>query len=149
MNGKPKPLKNYLQNCTEFATILANMQQNSSILELVQGLLPPPLNEHCIGLVAKNDQLILFTSSSAWASRMRFFSPELITKLKNNNIYISKVSVKVMMDILERKNSPRHGGAQPLSTRSANLIQRVADHTADPDLQAALRRLSSHRKNRE
>jgi hypothetical protein len=149
MNGKPKPLKNYLQNCTEFATILANMQQNSSILELVQGLLPPPLNEHCVGLVAKNDQLILFASSSAWASRMRFLSPELITKLKNNNIYINKISVKVMVDLLERKSHPKHGGAQPLSTKSADLVQRVADHTPDPDLQAALRRLSSHRKNRE
>ncbi len=123
------------------------MQQNSSLLELVQGLLPPPLNEHCIGLVAKNDHLILFTGSSAWASRIRYFSRELIIKLRNNNLDINKISVKVLMDDLERKSHNKKGGAQPLSTKNANLIQQVADHTRDPDLQAALKRLSSHRKS--
>ncbi len=149
MTGKLKPLKNYLQNCTEFATIQANMQQNSSLLKLVQGLLPPPLNDHCIGLVAKNDHITLYTGSSAWASRMRFFSPELITNLRKNNIDINKISVRIMMDERERTVSHKERGAQLLSTKNADLIQRVADHTPDPELRAALRRLSSHRKNRE
>jgi hypothetical protein len=149
MNSKLKPLKNYLQNNVEFATIRAQMQQNHSSLEQVQGLLPAPLNDHCIGLVVKNDQLILYADSSAWASRLRYFSSELSARLRKNNSDINKISVKVMMDNREAKTIPKDRGAQPLSAENADFIQRVADHTPDPDLQAALRRLSSHRKNRE
>lgn len=149
MNGKLSPLKNYLQNCTEFATILAKMQLNSSFLKQVQGLLPPPLNDHCIGLVAKNDQLILFTDSSAWASRLRYYSRELIIKLKQNNRNINKISVKVMMHDWEKNSIRTEVGARPLSTENADFIRRVAEHTPDPGLQAALRRLSSHRKKQK
>lgn len=149
MNGKLIPLKNYLQNCAEFATILAKMQLNSSSLRQVQGLLPPPLNDHCTGLVVRNDQLILFTDSSAWASRLRYYSRELIIKLKQNDLNINKISVKVMMHDWQKDSIRTDVGARLLSTENADFIMRVAEHTSDPDLQAALRRLSSHRKNQK
>lgn len=149
MNGKFKPLKTYLQIDTEFATIRAQMQQNQASLEQVRGLLPGPLKDHCMGLVVKPDQLILYTDSSAWASRLRYFSRELITRLRHKHIDINKISVKVMMDNRECKVTSKVREANLLSTENADFLQRVADHTPDPDLQAALRRLSLHHKNQK
>ncbi len=147
MNGKFKPLNNYLKIHTEFATIRAHMQQNQASLELVKSLLPSPLNDHCIALVLKQDQLILYTDSSAWASRLRYFSRELVTRLKNKHKEINKVSVKIMVDNKKIMAKSKTRAARLLSTENANLLSRVADHTSDPELQAALRRLSSHHKN--
>ncbi len=149
MNGKFKPLKNYLQIHTEFATIQARMQQNQASLQLVKELLPAPLNDHCLSLVMKPRQLILYTDSSAWASRLRYFSRELVARLRNKQIDINKISVKVMVDNRRVVAKRRIRKARLLTTENANLLSRVADHTPDPDLQAALRRLSSHHKSRK
>ncbi|MCP4128016.1 MAG: DUF721 domain-containing protein [Gammaproteobacteria bacterium] len=149
MNGKFKPLKNYLQIHGEFATIQARMQQNQASLRLVKELLPAPLNDHCLSLVTKPRQFVLYTDSSAWASRLRYFSRELVTRLRNKQIDINKISVKVMVDNRRTVAKLRVREARLLSTKNADLLSRVADHTPDPDLQAAFRRLSSHHKNRK
>jgi len=148
MNGKFKPLNNYLQIHTKFATIRAHMQQNQDSLQLVKSLLPEPLNHHCLSLVLKQNHLILYTDSSAWASRLRYFSRELVTRLKNKHKDINKVSIKIMVDNKKVVTKSRIREARLLSTENANLLTRVADHTSDPELQAALRRLSSHHKRR-
>ncbi len=149
MTGKLKPLKSYLQTESKFATIRAQMQQNQASLGQVKKLLPTQLSDHCLGLVAKPNQLILYADSSAWASRLRYFSSELITKLRHNNLGINKISVKVVLDNRGGKTGSKERTAQFLSTENADFLQRVADHTQDPDLQAALRRLSLHRKNQK
>ena len=149
MNGKFKSLKNYLQINSEFATIRSQMQQNQASLQLVKSLLPAPLNDHCLSLVLKQNHLILYTDSSAWASRLRYFSRELVTRLRNKQIDINKISVKVMANSQKVKAKYRVREARLLSTENADLLSRVADHTSDPDLQAALKRLSSHYKSRK
>ena len=149
MSGKFKSLKNYLQINGQFATIQAKMQQNQASLQLVKSLLPTPLNDHCISLVTKQNHLILYTDSSAWASRLRYFSRELVIRLRNKQIDINKISVKIMMENQKVRTKHRGREARLLSTENADLLSRVADHTPDPDLQAALRRLSSHRKRRK
>ncbi len=149
MSGKFKPLKNYLQIHTEFATIRAQMQQNHAALEQVKALLPSPLNDHCLSLVLKQNQMVLYTDSSAWASRLRYFSRELVTRLKNKQIHINKISVKIMVDNRRIKARHRVREARLLTSENADLLSRVADHTPDPELQAALRRLSSHQKKPE
>jgi hypothetical protein len=148
MNGKFKPLKNYLQIHTKFATIRSQMQQNQASLRLVKGLLPAPLNEHCQSLVLKHNHLILYTDSPAWASKLRYFSRELIARLRNKHIDINKVSIKIMVDNREVKARRKVREARLLSSENANLLSRVADHTTDPELREALRRLSSHHKER-
>ncbi|MCP3670007.1 MAG: DUF721 domain-containing protein [Gammaproteobacteria bacterium] len=125
------------------------MQQNQASLQLVKELLPSPLNDHCLSLVTKPRQLILYTDSPAWASKLRYFSRELITLLRNKQIDINKISVKIIMDNRRIVAKHRVREARLLSTENANLLSRVADHTPDPGLQAALRRLSSHHKNRK
>jgi len=149
MNGKFKSLKNYLQINRQFATIQAKMQQNQAALQLVRSLLPTPLNDHCISLVSKQNHLILYTDSPAWASRLRYFSRELVIQLRNKQIDINKISIRISIE--NRKNNKKHKGreARLISTENADLLSRVADHTPDPNLQAALRRLSSHHKKRK
>ncbi len=149
MNRKFKLLKNYLQTDSKFATIQAQMQQNQASLQMVKRLLPAPLCDHCLSVVIKSRQLILYADSSAWASRLRYFSRELASRLSNKHLDINKISVKIMVDNRKVAAKRKVREARLLSTENADLLSRVADHTPDPDLQAALRRLSSHHKNRK
>ncbi len=149
MNKKFQPLNNYLQNSVKFATIRAKLQQNQGLLQQIQRLLPAQLNEHCVGLVEKPSQLILYADSSAWASRLRYFTRELQTKLNNKQLYFNKISVKIAIDNRRviKKSSGRK--ARLLSARNSDQLQKVADHTHDQDLRAALMRLSLHNQDRK
>ncbi len=144
MSKKFQPLNNYLQNSVEFATIRAKLQQNQGLLQHIRQMLPTPLNEHCIGLVVKPDRLILFADSSAWASRLRYFTRELQAKLGKKQMNFNKIDIKITIDNRRTKTIHRGRRAKILSTKNSDHLQKVADHTSDPDLRAALMRLSTH-----
>jgi hypothetical protein len=147
MSKKFQPLKNYLQNSVEFATIQAKLQQNQALLRLILEQLPTPLAGHCVGLAIKPEQLILFADSSAWASRLRYFTRELENNLRKNDLFFKKITIKVAID--NRKPAPKSKkrGSRLLSAENSDQLQRIARHMPDPELQAALMRLSSHKQN--
>jgi hypothetical protein len=144
MRKKFQPLNNYLQNSVEFATIRAKLQQNRGLLEEIQQLLPAPLNEHCVGIAAKQDHLILYSDSSAWASRLRYITRDLLAKLSKNNISFNKITVKITID--NRKKATKRSGRRSrlISATNSEQLQKIANSTPDPELRAALMRLSSH-----
>lgn len=149
MSKKFQPLNNYLQNSVEFATIRTKLQQNKGLLEEIQQLLPAPLNEHCVGLTVKTDHLILYTDSSAWASRLRYLTRDLMAKLSKIQLNFNKITVKITID--NRRKANKHSGRKSrlLSATNSDQLQKIANSTADPELRAALMRLSSHNQNRK
>jgi len=144
MRKKFQPLNKHLQNSIEFATIRAKLQQNKGLLEQIQQLLPAPLNEHCIGLAAKPDRLVLYADSSAWASRLRYATRDLLAKLGKKQIHFSNITVKISID--NRRKAPKQGRRKSklLSKTNSDQLQKIANGTSDPELRAALMRLSSH-----
>ncbi len=149
MSRKFQPLNNYLQNSVEFATIRAKLQQNQGLLQYIQGVLPTPLNGHCVGLSVKPNQLILYADSSAWASRLRYFTGELASKLNNKHLYFNKIYVKVAIDNRQTSTKSSRRKTKLMSQQNSEQLQKIAQHTSDQDLRAALIRLSSHRQGRD
>ncbi|MCG8426349.1 MAG: DciA family protein, partial [Chromatiales bacterium] len=90
--------------------------------------------------------LILYTVSSAWASRLRFISRQLTGQLKGKGIQIENISVRVQLQHQPQKRPARR--IRNLGRENATLIEQLADHIEDDKLSAALRRLSRH-KNRQ
>lgn len=147
MSTKFRPLNNYIKSSQEFATIRAKLQQNQGLLQQILNILPTPMNEHCVGLAVKPDQLILYADSSAWASRLRYFSRDLTEKLNKRKLHFNRIQIKVAVESREKAKKPRQRGTKLLSTRNSEHLHKVASHTSDPDLRAALMRLSSHRRS--
>jgi hypothetical protein len=146
MSKKFLPLKNHLQNSVEFATIRAKLQQNRAILQHIQQILPTPLDEHCVGLAIRPDQLVLYADSSAWASRLRYFARELEYKLEKKDLFFKKITIKVAIENRRTIKKSKNMRAKLLSAKNSDQLQKVAENTSDLDLRAALMRLSSHKQ---
>ena len=96
--------------------------------------------------VARYDagQLVLLSRTAAFATRLRDLERGLVVALKRHSCFrqLKNIQLKVKPDKLvvefERKQ------LQPLSKKSAVLVQNVADNTDDIVLKAALERLAKH-----
>jgi hypothetical protein len=147
MSKKFRPANNYLKSSQEFATIQAKLQQNQDLLQQIQTMLPSPLNEHCIGVVAKPDLLVLYADSSGWASRLRYFSRDLSEKLRKKRLNFNKIQIKIAIDNRHQARKPKQRRTKLLSAKDSDHLMKVANHTSDPGLRAALMRLSSHKRS--
>lgn len=110
--------------------------------QAVLQLLPADLAAHCKVMNLKNEILILATSSSAWAARLRFAMPELIKQLGcQHALNLRTVQVRVEPDEVEIQKVKHH---QPtLSMASGTLLAQTAQSVNHPALQEALYRLAA------
>ena len=142
MRKRPRPLNDYLQTDRAFLALLARAQRQSVLLQQIRDLLPPPLDRHCLAAVQDNHRLVLYVDSSAWASRLRFFSRDLAVNLKQRKVTAQEIVVRVLIE--SRRQPAEQPPAPQLSHHNALLLQQVADTISDPELQAALIKLSGH-----
>ena len=143
MNRIPRLLDDFLHTDPAIRQLLSRSAQQNSLLHYVQKLLPKPLGEHCLAAVHKEDSLVLFADSSAWASRLRFVSRNLIRELqRRDQAGIERISVRIFIPDRARKPKPR--SKTLLSKENAQLLQQTAESIGDPALSAALIRLSRH-----
>ena len=142
----PKAIGSFLHKQSTFEQLAAKSREFDDLLQQVRTLLPAPLGEHCSAAIKRDKTLILYTVSSAWASRLRFISRQLTGQLKGKGMQIEKISVRVQLQRQPQKRPPRR--IRNLSGENATLIEQLADHIEDDKLSAALRRLSRH-KNRQ
>ncbi|WJW74945.1 DUF721 domain-containing protein [Thiohalobacter sp. IOR34] len=105
--------------------------------------LPPDLARHCRVGNLRDNVLILYVDSSAWAARLRFHSPQLLRQLRQEGpVKPRDIQVRVMPPAAPR---PRTKAAGPrLSSDSARLLEQTAHALGDEKLAQALRRLARH-----
>jgi hypothetical protein len=123
------------------------LQQARRLQRLDQQLrarLPSPLKHHCQAANDPQQTLIVLVDSPAWASRLRFHAPELLSQLRNHRgqrFHELKIRVR-RPDYTDDRRPPR----PPLriSEQSAAAILGTAAGIRDPALRAALRRLARH-----
>lgn len=137
---KPRPATNFLHSAPALRVLKKTLQEQERLLSLVRSLLPPPLDCHCLYVQHRENSLLIYTESSAWASRLRYFSNNLRNQLQEKGIHFGKINVRVLIDNQHKTVTRRH--ATPLSSRNASLIRDVAEDIQDADLSAALKRLS-------
>lgn len=145
MKRRLSPINDYLGKGSVIQKLLSKSHEQQVLLGQVRSLLPAPLNEHCVAAVLKGRRLLIYTDASIWASRLRFSSRDLVTKLAESGINLEKITVRVSLG----KASPKHAKSHParqLSTANADMISQTADAISDPALQAALKRLGKHHR---
>lgn len=88
-------------------------------------------------------KLIVAAINSAWASKLRFYTPTLKRSLSAEPQFsqLQSIIIKVAFSNISIKNTKNN----PIySQTSAKVIESNAQHIADEDLKASLMRLSRH-----
>jgi hypothetical protein len=144
MSRFPHTIADYFRQQPTIRELLSESMRQQRLKADIQALLPEPLKAHCTAALQKESQLIIYTDSSAWASRFRYFSRELRQKLLDSGLKIDKVTIRVTIE--SRPAKRKRERIRRLSPENASLISQVADGIEDPSLKAALRRLVHHQE---
>jgi len=104
--------------------------------------LDPVSAEHCSVANLREQTLILQTTSPAWASRLRFHIPELLSMFKSSSISVQEIQIKIVPETQKHTTSEQHSEPQFISGETATLLESVADDISNNELKSSLRRLS-------
>ena len=140
MRRYPRPISAFISSSAQPTGLLEQLDHQRKLLRLVRTLLPTTLDPHCLAVLLKDKKLLLYTDSSAWASRLRFHSRELIQALASRGVSVTKINVRVLIRVERRGPKPR--SMRRLSGENAALLRQTAEDLSDPDLSAALARLA-------
>jgi hypothetical protein len=111
---------------------------------LVQTLLDDDLKIHCQVGNIRDGVLILYTDSTAWASRLRYQSPALLKQMQQHKGLASLQQIEIRVQPREEKVSIYRKAE--LSNEASSCLQACADGMTDNGLKQALERLASHHK---
>ena len=118
----------------------------ATLNKLLQSHLPTALSGHIRLAAIRDEVMVLQADSSAWASQLRFRTPEILARVAELPNFPKIVSIRV-----RTRNDHSPATASPRSERkpsgqAKNQLLRQAEVTDDPELRRALRRLAANPK---
>jgi len=142
MPRKPRPINQWLQAQSSLKTLQLQIELQQELLLQVHASLPAKLAKHCSSAQVQGSALILFTDTPVWASKLRFLSPQLLSKLRASHPGIASVSVKLAV---VQRQSPVPKKVRRLVRRSnvaADIVDNSKAGISSPALRSALGRLA-------
>jgi hypothetical protein len=121
--------------------------RQDGLLGEVRAQLPIPERPHCVQASRHGDQLTLTLDSAAWATRLRYRIPDLLTALGPSGVTAIRVRIQPpgqgspgrFYSGLGQGRAPR--GIRLSATVVSHLLA-AADEIADPGIAEVLRRLA-------
>jgi hypothetical protein len=132
----------FLRGNEKIAGFLAAIERNAKLLDDIKGVLPPPLDKHCLHAVLEGSVLTLLTDSPVWSSRLRFFAPELERGLPRHYGAITGCRIRVQPPASSPPPAPESRTRPRLSPQAAIHLMEAAAGTDDQEIASALRRLA-------
>lgn len=129
----------FLQHSGPLAPLLAEISRAEALLRAVNRCLPPPLDTHCLHATLHEGALTLVTESPVWASRLRFFAPEISRALSADYGRISGCRVRVRPQVVAAEH---RDGRPTLSQATVDHLLQAAAGAQDEAIAEALRRLA-------
>jgi hypothetical protein len=142
---KPSPITDLLQHTGPLVEgVLQRGQFLHRLNRLVGSLLDHDARLHCQVGNVRDGVLILYVDSTAWASRLHYQSPALLTQLQQRKglAALRQIEVKVLPGQEKEVKYQR----VKLSHEAASCLRACADSIADNDLREALQHLAAHHK---
>ena len=133
----------HLHGSDPLSEIINQIARLQHLSQTLRGALPAPLEQHCQVANVRGQSLLLHADTAAWATRLRYMAPTLVTALQNQGYPgIQHITVKVR---------PRYNAPEPavtprkrnMSQSSARILRDTADSLSDPAIKRALKRLAS------
>lgn len=141
-------VKKLIKRNSTLTSLAQSITEHQQLLNFIQSLLPKSMAPHCLAAVRNGTSLTLFVDSSAWSSRVRYLTAELLRSLNNHTPKITHIKIRIIPLVGKLKaNMPKRHPTAP-SLEEAKQIENTADFIEDPALSAALRRLAQHVKKR-
>jgi hypothetical protein len=125
--------------------MLAALCQRASELRVFQdklkAKLSPPLCDHFILANIDDNTLTIHTDSSAWAARLRFKTPDILSHIQELCGANSPLTIRIKVAPPAHQNKTALRTIK-LSNKNAQLIQDAANSITDPVLRGALLKLA-------
>lgn len=138
-------LHQILKYDTTLTTLFNQVHLNEKLAVQIRELLPNEFAPHLANILIQEDRLVLWTTSPAWSSRLRFLLPKISQKFP----YIKHIRVAVLPPTNDELNitSQLPPITRTLSLENSSQLLELATQVATPSLQAVLRKLAAHSKN--
>lgn len=135
----------------EFGYLIEHCKRLERMSRMLLDRLPPAFQPHCRVAAIVRQTLILHADSPAWASKLRYYCPQLPAELcqladfsQLNDLRIKVVPPELLQ--ASRQTSPAIRRSLPPS--AARLLREVAATTPSAPLKAALLRLATREKTK-
>ncbi len=116
-----------------------HIEQLGKLQTKLDDYLEPPLNEHVIIADYRQKTLVFHADSAAWATKLRYRTPEILKLFKNDLPGIRTIRIK-NPPVETREQTTRH--AARASSDTVDTIRQVAGRIDDPPLRSALLRIA-------
>lgn len=137
---RPRTSKS-IGECSPVAALAQRARALDALDRQLRQPLPEPLRRHVQLADISADRLVFLASSSAWASKLRFFQTAILANARQvSGLPTAKFTVKVAP---LPPVPPEQIRRKPLSKIAADHLKTAARSIADPELQAVYLRLAS------
>ena len=116
-----------------------HIEQLGKLQTKLHDYLEPPLNEHVIIADYRQKTLVFHADSAAWATKLRYRTPEILGLFKDDLPGIRTIRIK-NPPVEKRAQTARR--AATASSDTVDTIREVADRIEDPPLRFVLLKIA-------
>ena len=147
--NKPLPFHSLLErNNSE----LNNLCQHSVFLVNLENklltFLKSPLNNHCKVANYSNETIILLSDSPAWAAKLRYCTPAILSYLQTECQLSSLKTIRIKVNPPASSKHSTQVRRLILSPTSAEFISQVANNMTDEKLRYSLLKIAQQQKKK-
>lgn len=124
--------------------LTAQAQRLATLDRLATEILPPGLRQHARLAAIRDGCLVFHADSAAWATQLRYRTPEILARLPQQPEFDGVRSIRVRPRAQAQTPQPAPSRLQALSPAAATAIKSQADSIVDERLRAALYRIAKH-----
>jgi len=148
--NKPRTFPEVLadQDNPQLSGLIRRGRQLHGLRVLLGKLLGEELSAHCQLANIKGNTLVLAASSTAWATRVRYQTPQLLQKIRLDERFSGIGNIHVHITPPESSiNAPRQIRRATMSEAAASCINQCAEGIDDPRLSSALQHLAKKKRS--
>ncbi len=137
---------------SELAILITRTKLLRRLTRILRRNLDETISPHCYVASIEDHTLIILVDSAAWASKLRFYSRELLNNLPVADSAfagINKIRIKILHQRQDHEPVTVHKQLGPhMNEQNARGLETLAENETDKDLQSALTRLAKNAKPR-
>jgi hypothetical protein len=148
--NKPRKLPELLaeQDNSALDGVIRRGRQLHGLGVLLGEILGPELAAHCQLANVRGNTLVVTASSTAWATRVRYQSPQLLQKIRCEERFrgIDAIHVRITPTASPRANTPHSNRRASMSEEAAECLYQCAEGIEDKNLRSALKNLAKRKR---
>lgn len=124
--------------------MLTEIERQQSLLTLVRAVLPTDIAAQTRYCLIKNSVLLIYASSSAWATPLRFYSRQIQAEVqRKHGIKIEKVQLRILQTETGREKTKCRTALKIPAQEFIKQLRYCAESEADSQLKTALLKLTA------